>query len=166
MMGGYLELLVLKELKKKPNTGYSLMEALKKATGKKPSPGSMYPLLNDLLTKGFITVDENGRKKTYTITKKGKRFIEVIIKNKEKLLLNHMALIEKCFKPDEKRNDIIKEHRRIITLIHTNLPLWKELKETLMQLIISPDFKDNEIKIKNIIQDTIKRLDKIKVMKK
>lgn len=72
MYKGNLKIIVLKELSKKDMSGYSLMKSLAEATGKKPSPGSIYPLLDELRSNGLVSMKEEGRKKIYSLTKTGK----------------------------------------------------------------------------------------------
>jgi len=53
---GGLKLIVLKILNEKDFTGYGLIKEIEDQTGFwKPSPGSMYPLMNDLLKKGLVS---------------------------------------------------------------------------------------------------------------
>ena len=74
-MQGYLKIFVLRELVKKEMTGYELMKSFEDFTGtKKPSPGTIYPLLNDLMKKGMVTVSAKDNKKIYRI----KRIIHTI----------------------------------------------------------------------------------------
>jgi len=85
-LSGYLRLLVLKQLSSREMSGYDLMKNIEKETGFwKPSAGSIYPLLNQLLGKGILDVAEEGRRRVYSLTKHGKqKFIE-IKKNKDEL---------------------------------------------------------------------------------
>jgi DNA-binding PadR family transcriptional regulator len=76
---GFLRYHVLEALNQKPMSGSELMESIEKHTGGswKPSPGSIYPLLNWLQEKGFIKElpTENGMKR-YEITENGKALLE------------------------------------------------------------------------------------------
>lgn len=84
---GALKIIVLKILNYKKNTGYGLIKEIKTKTGFwKPSPGSMYPLMNDLLKKGLVTYKKNKNKKIYSITNKGKKVYKKIEEKKEKIL--------------------------------------------------------------------------------
>ena len=68
-MEGYLKIFVLNELKGNPRSGYELMHDFELITGSsKPSPGTMYPLLNELHGKGLITVSKKSNKKIYSIS--------------------------------------------------------------------------------------------------
>ncbi len=76
---GFLRYHVLEALNEKPMSGSELMYELEKHTGGfwKPSPGSIYPLLNWLQEKGYIKdlPAENGFKR-YEITENGKSLLD------------------------------------------------------------------------------------------
>lgn len=78
-MEGFLKLAVLKHLSRRPLAGYGLMQAIAEETGWKPSPGSMYPLLNSMVKDELATVKTQGRKRVYTITKGGADALEELL---------------------------------------------------------------------------------------
>jgi len=87
---GSLKLIVLKILNRKDNTGYGLINEIETKTGFwKPSPGSMYPLMNDLLKKKLVTCKKDKNKKIYSITSKGKKVYKEI-ENKREQILNDL----------------------------------------------------------------------------
>ncbi len=83
---GLLKLLILKELANKDACGYELINRIEEITSKKPSSGSIYPLLNDLNEKGFLEVKSIGGKKVYSLSEKGKEYLKEL-KEKEKELI-------------------------------------------------------------------------------
>jgi DNA-binding PadR family transcriptional regulator len=70
---GPLSFLVLWELNKRSMTGAELATELKKRKGKKPSPGTIYPLLKHMKDANLVSMDEN---KSYSLTKQGKKTLE------------------------------------------------------------------------------------------
>jgi len=88
MLAGNLRLLVLKLLSSKDMSGYDLMKTIYERTGRKPSPGSMYPLLEGLKQEGRMTVKEVGRAKRYSITESGKRELSDVSAQKDELVGN------------------------------------------------------------------------------
>ncbi len=67
-----LYILNLKEM-----TGYGLSKKLyNSATGKNISNGALFPVLNRLISNNFITFNINNGKKYYSLTEKGKKYIE------------------------------------------------------------------------------------------
>ncbi len=86
---GGLKVIVLKILGEKSLTGQGLIKEIESQTGFwKPSPGSIYPLMNDLLKKGLVTCKKNKNKKIYSITYKGKKVYEKIKEKKGEILKN------------------------------------------------------------------------------
>jgi DNA-binding PadR family transcriptional regulator len=69
---GHLRLLVLRLLGEQEMSGYALMKAIGKRMGRKPSAGSMYPLLEELKASGLVSSKEEGKSKLYLLTKEGR----------------------------------------------------------------------------------------------
>ncbi len=71
---GTLKLLILEALNEKPMHAYEIIKAIEKKFHGiyKPSPGSLYPVLKQLLESGMISMEEKDDKKIYIITDKGK----------------------------------------------------------------------------------------------
>ena len=51
-------------------TGNEIALELQKRKGKKPSPGTIYPVLKNMTEGDFLSIDEH---KSYTLTEKGKK---------------------------------------------------------------------------------------------
>ena len=76
-MKGFLTFLVLKLIKKKNMSGEEIREELRRRKGSRPSPGTVYPVLKNLKTYGWIEeIKSKGKEKKYKITVKGKRELE------------------------------------------------------------------------------------------
>lgn len=70
---GFLKTYLLEILSEGPIHGYALRERVYNITGFwKPSPGTIYPLLNSLVEDGHVKVYSSGRRKEYKLTAKGK----------------------------------------------------------------------------------------------
>ena len=67
---GFLSFLILWLVSKKSMTGAEIALELKKRKGKKPSPGTIYPVLKHLKEAHLLSVDEN---KSYALTEDGKK---------------------------------------------------------------------------------------------
>jgi DNA-binding PadR family transcriptional regulator len=92
---GFLKLAILKMVSQRPLHGYALMKEIERMSEGtwRPSPGSIYPALQELLRYGYITQEQEGRKRIYKITPQGDlimRFamdhLKVSIMNLENLL--------------------------------------------------------------------------------
>ena len=73
---GFLSFLILWLVSKKSMTGAEIASELKKRKGKKPSPGTIYPVLKHLKEEHLLLMDEN---KSYTLTDNGKKAFEHLI---------------------------------------------------------------------------------------
>jgi len=75
-----LDIQILKLINTEPMWGYKIKKEVETKFGVKLRHGALYPLLNSLEKKGFLTSQkqqQGGRtRKVYTITKKGKKYIE------------------------------------------------------------------------------------------
>ncbi|MBI2079677.1 PadR family transcriptional regulator [Candidatus Micrarchaeota archaeon] len=79
-MRGFLSFLILWLVHKKPMTGSEIAEEIGKRKGCKPTPGTIYPALKQLVEKGAIKADSKGGKK-YSITKTGNEELEIAKEN-------------------------------------------------------------------------------------
>ena len=88
---GELKLLILKSLTKEPLHGYKLMKTIEACCMNlwKPTPGSLYPALEELKKQGLIAVRKEAktgrRKKEYEITRLGRKRHSELAKNIEGL---------------------------------------------------------------------------------
>lgn len=92
MMGGgirkgFLKMIVLKIISMKPIHGYDIIQEIESRTRGHwvPSPGSVYPVLDFLESKGYISMEESDRKKVYTITEEGRSVLDHIDTRRKEL---------------------------------------------------------------------------------
>ena len=69
-MRGPLSFLILWIVFKKSSRGCDIAVEIEKRKGSKPSPGTVYPLLKDLVSKGLLILSSNY---SYKLTKKGEK---------------------------------------------------------------------------------------------
>ena len=88
---GFLKVILLKIIQEKPTHGYEIIQKVSERSHGNwtPSPGSVYPALEYLESKGYISSEERDRKKVYTITPKGERAVEQM-NNKRKELMSEL----------------------------------------------------------------------------
>jgi DNA-binding PadR family transcriptional regulator len=72
-MKGFLSFIILWLISKKTMTGAEISNELEKRRGHRPSPGTIYPVLKDLVEKGLLNVDE---KKRYSLSDHGKKELD------------------------------------------------------------------------------------------
>ena len=70
---GFLSFLILWLVNKQPMTGAEITAELEKRRGKKPSPGTIYPVLKHLNETNILAIDEGKR---YSLTEKGQKALE------------------------------------------------------------------------------------------
>ncbi|MHA2263463.1 MAG: PadR family transcriptional regulator [Candidatus Thorarchaeota archaeon] len=84
MLSDFSHFYVLLMLNEKPLHGYGLMKGYQNRTGKKLSPGTLYPFLQELEEKKLVRQKQEDvgkkRKIIYSLTKKGKQFSERLFK--------------------------------------------------------------------------------------
>ncbi len=90
---GLLKLLILTELDNNEATGYELIKRISSRITKKPSPGSVYPILKELASSGVLVCREEGSKKVYTLSKKGKELLEKIYYTEKEAIFNKAKIL-------------------------------------------------------------------------
>jgi DNA-binding PadR family transcriptional regulator len=94
-MKGFLSFLILHELNKKRLCGDELSDIIGKRKGSKLTPGTIYPTLKRLNTLKLIRMKQDGRKKNYNLTKKGKNELKSTYKIFNKLFIGLKSKIKK-----------------------------------------------------------------------
>ena len=166
MIRGNLKILVLKALEQKPLSGYALMKFIEDKIGTKPSPGSMYPLLDDLTKESFVTCKKEGRKKIYSLTKEGKNKLKELAQQKE-TLIKRMEDSMKLFAtitgqdlaPFKQMTEALKKGTYSIEDIP---PEVHSLKIEMARIFGKGLFQKNKKKVKEILSKSIKELKKLK----
>ena len=82
---GDMKFALLELVLERPMHGYEMIKALEERSGGfySPSPGSIYPTLQMLEDRGFVTVQEVDGKKVYSITAEGKALLDEHRQNRE-----------------------------------------------------------------------------------
>ncbi len=93
---GFLKMILMKIIKDKPTHGYEIIRLIQEKSGGRwtPSPGSVYPALEYLESKGYIVSSEIERKKVYTMTPKGEQVIELMKKKREEMIKELTTFLE------------------------------------------------------------------------
>jgi len=83
LMRGHLTLIILEMIKERPRHGYDVIKAIEEKFHGfySPSAGSVYPILQELEDRDFVTSSKESDKKIYSITKDGERELKA---NKDK----------------------------------------------------------------------------------
>ncbi len=83
-MRGMLSFMILWLLSSKPMYGQELATEIGKRKGEKPNPGTIYPALKDMTSRGLIKGELNGRNTVYELTPSGKASLSVALQYFEK----------------------------------------------------------------------------------
>jgi DNA-binding PadR family transcriptional regulator len=96
---GFLKMHILLALSTRPAHGYELMQWISNHTGHAwtPSPGSMYPALDALESRGFISCQGDGRRKVYSLTSKGEDVMARMKKKQEEQFLEMKTFMSALF---------------------------------------------------------------------
>jgi DNA-binding PadR family transcriptional regulator len=141
---GALKYIILDLVKDKPSHGYEIMRALEEKFHGfySPSAGSVYPTLQMLEDMDYVSSSESDGKKVYTITEKGKQFL------------------------DERQEHIskIKEHMKAWSGLHGHNDFHEALRELRdlwhLHRVVPPD-SDKWNRIKEVIARTRKDIEDI-----
>ncbi len=99
---GLLSFLIVWLVRKEPKTGAEISAELEKRRGKKPSPGTIYPVLKNLTKQGILAVDPNKR---YSLTGQGQKTLESAI---DEFINTFYDVDEMRFCMDEKKKSTDK----------------------------------------------------------
>lgn len=95
-------------VKEHPIHGYRIMELIEEKIGYKPSPGSVYPILNALVSKGYLRFEMDGKRKLYSPTKSGLKVHEEFESKRVELISTYRDLSESVSKlMGEKKAEIL-----------------------------------------------------------
>jgi len=90
---GILKILILKELEKENLSGQELMDRIGQKTAKRPSPGSVYPLLHELLNSGFLEMRVEGKRKIYSLSEHGKKVLKEYSEKEKQAILSKIEVL-------------------------------------------------------------------------
>lgn len=162
---GVLKIIVLKTLKKGSYTGYNLINIIKKETGFwKPSPGSIYPLMNDLLKKELVACEKKSNQKIYSLTKKGKDFYKKTESSRKKIIkeieegIRFLEILDADKKNIESIEMLLKIFREKRIPYKNNLEYFIMFKKNLLRALKK---KDKISEINSILEGASKKLSKL-----
>jgi len=148
MLPGLLKMWMLKIISEKEVSGYEIIKKVNELTGKKPSTGSVYPLLKTMQNEGWIAGKKLPRKILYQIADKGKSVLKAHNSLKDKYaerISRSFSLAHNTF-----------EDLHLVLIHNENLmnPLMTEVSKLLANGI-------QPHKIKEILNKTIGELQKL-----
>lgn len=156
-MEGYLKIFVLRELSLKELSGYELMKSYADYTGtKRPSPGTIYPLLSNLLRKRLIKVTLRDKKKFYTITDNGRQVIRKMAEERKSLIESKMRILSSIYSKKE-----INRLRKTISIfsgekkyLEKDFDVINDLKTSVVEFVTSGNYEKRRSDFRKIIKDS------------
>jgi DNA-binding PadR family transcriptional regulator len=141
MATGLLKMLMLHIMTAGEVSGYDLIKKVESVTGKKPSTGSIYPLLKKMESEGWISGRTEDGKTYYSLTEAGKEHVAQIKEAKHefiKKIHQSIALANETF-VDGEIQALMKEmhdfhrgaHSQDIEQLELLEPLIREVTELL-----------------------------------
>jgi DNA-binding PadR family transcriptional regulator len=156
-----IKMMVLKELNDKEQSGYDLMKKIS-ILGNKPSSGYMYPLLRDLEKRGFVSCIEEKRRKVYSTTKEGRKFLSNLTKVHEKTM---DSMIEN-FEPISTKGEM-KEFYKFRANMKQNKDKLMGDSDVMDRFrgaifsIYKKDYEKKRTKLRSIVEKATKQLERL-----
>lgn len=162
MLRGFLKIVVLKALGESPKSGYALMKFVEERVGVKPSPGSIYPLLDQLRKGGLVTAKGVGRITEYKLTADGKQRLKLIEEKRGECLTNlieGMKMLSALTGEDMSFPIAMVERARKGEMPFKEInPEWDSVRGTLFALMQRGTLHEKAPRIKKILAETSKEL--------
>jgi formylmethanofuran dehydrogenase subunit E len=162
MLRGFLRIVVLKALGDGAKSGYSLMKFVEEKVGSKPSPGSMYPLLEALSKEGLVDVKGVGRTKEYKLTVEGRHKLENIEEKRNECLqsmVDGMKMMSALTGEDMHFPMAMVESIRKGEMPFKEVnPEWDNLRSQMFVMWKSGALKQKSSKVKKILSSAFKEL--------
>jgi DNA-binding PadR family transcriptional regulator len=160
---GYIRIATLILLNKTTHHGYEIMKQIRERTGGfwKPTPGGLYPILNDLQKSGYIQGEWDNqakrRKRIYKITKSGRTILKRALAKENQLAGTMRNLFEEYTKGVLEVN---AEPSSTLTIPRPLAELLKETNEKEEDTIRR--LKERQRQIQNLIKQLQKNLKRVK----
>lgn len=166
MIKGHLKIIILTIMQKREVTGYELAKEIKGITGDQPSFGSIYPILKSLVIQNLASTKKLKNKKYYHITSEGRNTLKKIEDHKSEIMKHireGMVLFQTISPADsEFFNQVIDtmhgDQLPLQSLSNERLKIAKKLLELEKKGLITK----HTVEIKNIFNETLKKLNNIK----
>jgi len=153
---GILKLLILKEHEKADATGYELIQKISAKTSKKPSPGSVYPLLRELTEAGLLNVRVEGKKKIYSLSDRGREVLKETSEKEKEAIRRKIEVLQ--------TSGIIREDeaQELFQILSSKRSFWFRLFElrnwtTFLSLLEKLVERSRE-EVEEVIDDAIAKL--------
>lgn len=157
--------MTLKALAEGEKSGYDLMKFIEGKVGEKPSPGSMYPLLDKLQSEELVASEIKGRRTLYKLTAEGKKRLKIIDEKRAEILdsfIDGMKMIEALTGEDMSvQKAMVAQVRSGEVPFREVNPEWGQFHELCFVMWKKGALKKNAPKVKAIVKRAAQELRKI-----
>ena len=143
-------MLALKIIYEEEVTGYDLIKRIERISGRKPSSGTIYPMLKSMTEDGWIERREDGKRALYSITETGReKMAEFRALRNEYLgkIMEAMSIAGEAFNTELRHSTV-----------ELLLPFFIDVKELIEKGVPSEE-------IAEVVADARKKLKKIEEMR-
>jgi PadR family transcriptional regulator PadR len=162
MIRGFLNVLVLKELDASPKSGYEMMKHIEERIGTKPSPGSIYPLLEELKKDRLVEFKGDGRSKEYHLTAEGRKRLKSMYVKREECLrsfIEGMKMLSAITGEDMSfPMAMVDSMRKGVFPFKEINPEWDQLRESLFVMMRKNTLGRNAKPVRKILGNALKEM--------
>jgi len=164
---GFLKFYILKTLKNGPIHGYEIMVSMEEETGWKPSPGAIYPTLHKLKRRGLVREVKDEKTISYELTPKGLELTNMLEQSRDEMIRMFRKFVHVMAQiigmKESELNEVMDEIEmrykgRVAVLSNDLAEILPELGDLIIEKVKS---KKNHEKVKEILIDTMKRLEMV-----
>jgi DNA-binding PadR family transcriptional regulator len=164
-LNGLFRLIIIKKLKGSELNGYKLIESIGEIVGKKPSSGTIYPLLARLENEGLLKHRVEGKSKYYSLTAKGKRQHAKMMNEKRKKIESIVETYNCLFDNpmvSDKYKKMLKEKDMLDNDDHFKFAApYLKIESSILEFVFS-DYSDKELStFMKTVDDFVKKIKKI-----
>lgn len=162
MIRGFLNILVLKELEESPKSGYEMMKHIEERIGTKPSPGSIYPLLEELKKDRLVEFKGDGRSKEYHLTAEGKKRLKQMDEKREECLhsfIEGMKMLSAMTGEDMTfPMAMVDSMRKGVFPFKEINPEWDQFRDALFVMMRKNALGKNSKQVRKIISNALREM--------
>ncbi|MFT4311473.1 MAG: PadR family transcriptional regulator [Candidatus Woesearchaeota archaeon] len=165
-MRGQLKTLVLDSINNSPRSGSQIINYIEQKYNWKPSPGSIYPKLEEIEKEQLAKITQEKKSKIYKITAKGKKQLQKLSNKKEELittLTKAHSMMQELYGLETGIDQKVLNQIRQDTLPIKDIDKESnQMKKEIFRILTSKNYKKNKTKLKKILIKTNQELKKIK----
>ena len=165
-MRGQLKTLILDAINNSPRSGSQIIEYINQKYNWKPSPGSIYPRLEEIEKEDFAKISQEKKSKIYKITAKGKKELQKLSNKKEELIRTltkaHNMMQELYGLETGIDQKVLNQIRDDALPIKDIDKESNQMKKEIFRILTQKNYKQLKTKLKKLLMNTIKELKKLK----